>query len=771
MKNLITFESGRPVILHNGKPVSQAGYCDYIHRGDWADRVREFVDSGVKVFYLSGHPSEVLPWWGFPFTPQAWDKTPASEWLTFARQADIILAMQPEALFYIRPMSSVPAEWAAKYPDEMQTDEAGKRYEDASLPSERFRTDVDTYLRALVNHCESQPWGDRIVGYLEAPYGEGAMPLTFANKRFDCSPANETAFRAWVAARYASDADLQQAWQDASVTRTSVRVPRDSAWLAKCRRMEPTLKGKPAPRYTEGVDSMFHPEGLFHWIEAQNAAPELDYCRFIRDMFFRKFSMIARVFKTASAERGRQRLVGFDITKQPLMGWQIISAFSGIGDGRTFLNTLQCSGSWDVGDLLDDENIDVIFTPADYHARTVGFAYEAEGCSDSLLLRGKTMIVENDARCYVGAGAHEQGAFRNEAEVEAGLLRNAAFTLSRGIQSYWCNVGSSYFHDKGIHKTVARLTPMLDRLNTAPHRETPHAVAFIIDDEGPMHEDFTCAYQTIAVIWQRIFGLAHCGLPYRIFLLSDLKKDNFPAYRTYLFPNLFRVDDEVMALLKAKVLRNGNMAIFGPATGITDGRFLGAEGASALLGVPMELVWRTTRRDVIVQDAGHPLARELPASLTYGDSLTYGPTMVPEEGGVERAGAVPLGHANLCWQFHRTGLFLKETGLGAAGNGKPGLRGAGDCAMLWSVAMPLPSSLLRAAARYAGSHIWCEADDVIYASDSLVAIHTVKAGPRTVKLPQPCTVTDAMTNKTIGIGLTEIRLRMTCPQTRIFTLE
>jgi hypothetical protein len=218
------------------------------------------------------------------------------------------------------------------------------------------------------------------------------------------------------------------------------------------------------------------------------------------------------------------------------------------------------------------------------------------------------------------------------------------------------------------------------------------------------------------------------------------------------------------------VLRDGNLALFGPSTGISDGKHLGAEGATALLGVPMELIPRSAVRHVIVQDFGHPITRELPANLTFGDSLPYGPTLMPAEWGVEKAGGAPLGHATACWFIHRTGLFLKEAGLGAAGNGKPGARGAGDYAALWTSAMPLPANLLRAAARYAGSHIWCEEDDVIYASDSLLAVHSTKRGPRTLRLPRPCRVTDAVTGQELGKGLREITVEIAPPETRVFEL-
>jgi hypothetical protein len=754
-------------------PFAEAGYCNYITwKPEYEAQIREFAEAGVETFYVSLHAGEVDRLWGFPDSgarklDDGWLKTH----LTLARQVETVQKYQPAARLIIRPSSTVPDCWATAHPDDMQTDEDGRRYGDATLASPRYLEDVARYVRNLVEYCEAQPWSDRILAYLDAPYGEGLLLLCCSGKMFDCSPANEQAFREWVSRRYGTEPALREAWGQPEATFAGVRVPRDREWLARRVRGPATIAGKPLTPASLPANTPMRDTGFCHWLEAANAPVEHDYCRFQRDAFITKFRTIAKAAKDTFSALGRPRRIGFDITKQPLMGWQIQSSFDGIGDGQSFPNILLFSGSYDTAALLDDELIDVIFTPADYHARTLGFAYEAEGLSDSLVLRGKPMIIENDARCFVGEGVRDQGAFRNLKEVEAGLLRNAGLTMSRGLHSYWCNVGSSYFHDPGIMEIVRRLVPMLERHARHPRRETRDAVAFVIDDESLLSEDFTSGYQTLAVIWQRILGLAHCGVPYRIFLLSDLKQAALPDYKVWFFPNLFVVNAAVLALLRAKVLRHGNLAIFGPSTGISDGHVLGAAGASRLLGVSMELIPRTTVRHVIVQDAGHPISRALPGGMTFGDSLPYGPTLVPGEWAVETAGGTPLGHATACWFIHRTGLFLKEEGLGTAGNGRPGPRGPDDYGVLWSSAMPLPANLLREACRYAGCHIWCEEEDVVYASDSLVCLHSVKGGSRVVRLPRACRVTDAVTGRAVGRGPTrEIRVRIAPPATRVFLL-
>ncbi len=74
--------------------------------------------------------------------------------------------------------------------------------------------------------------------------------------------------------------------------------------------------------------------------------------------------------------------------------------------------------------------------------------------------------------------------------------------------------------------------------------ETEHAIALIYDDdESLLYGNFTRGFEHLALIRQRIDSLGLCGIPYRMYLLSDVKKANFPHYRCYLFPNLAKVDD------------------------------------------------------------------------------------------------------------------------------------------------------------------------------------------------------------------------------------
>jgi len=355
-----------------------------------------------------------------------------------------------------------------------------------------------------------------------------------------------------------------------------------------------------------------------------------------------------------------------------MLGWMLDQAFGRDSIPHQMVNAAELtlvSGAIALGELLAAVGWDMLVTPADYTARAVGFGWESEGLNDSMRLHGKLMLVENDARTWVGAGAEEQGAFLTPAEARAGLLRNTAWALSRGHHQYWMNIGSSYFHDPVIHEVAIRdERRILDASTAWPHQETEHTICLVLDDSSPMHENGTAGYQQIACLWQRHLGLAHCGVPYRVYLFSDLEVAEMPRYRSYLFPNLFEMNEERYALLRRTALRDGQLAIFGPATGITDGRQLTAEWISLLLDVEFELVRKSSPRRVLVHGT-HPITEAMPACTTYGDSYPYGPILVPTRAAVNAGGFTMLGSAVAIWDINKPGLLLREFGAGAAGNG------------------------------------------------------------------------------------------------------
>ncbi len=733
----LEIRNGRPVVLLGGQPLSQAMYSDPVVDIDpiphstpeeWLARCREFRDSGVHTYTL-----QATHWVDHEFgTHRFWKSdgvypacAPDDDTYCVDRQAAALIAMDPAAKFFLRLGDGVPPAWLRENPDQVQTSSTGEKINQPSLASEKALADIKTFLEHFMRYCEAQPWSDRVFGYMYFPICEGGTLSSCLGEMFDHAPVMIARFRAWVREQYADDTALQAAWSDPAATLDGVTVPSMDEWRAARGTVE-------------------------HWPEGHELRRFRDYFTLQRALFLHWLRFTIRTMRALQAER--PTLLGMDMCKVSMFGWQINLAFAGSGPGADFPEMQTISGSIDIGELLDEPGLDVLITPADYTARTVGYGWEPEGIPDSLRLRGKTIFTENDARTFVDAReGHTQGTFRTPAEVRAGILRNAAWSLTRGHIDYWMIAGGQYFHGAPVHEHGIRpAVRLLDAAPNWPHRETEHAVAMIVDDSSPWCEDGTSGYQNLACLWQRTIGLAHCGIPYRVYLFSDLVNDNMPDYRCYLFPNLFKLDAERLALLRRKVFRDGRMAIFGPATGITDGTALGATWASRVLGIDMELVRQRAPRRVILQGR-HPLVQALPAAMIYGDSLPYGPILAPAEGAI--TAEETAGWATLYWGINRPGLFVLNHGTHQ---------------VAWSAAVPLPGNLLRELARAGGCHVWNEEDDVTLASDTVVAVHAVKAGPRTLRFPTPRTVWDLLSEEKVGDALTEVTLDITPPETRLW---
>jgi hypothetical protein len=747
-----------------GEVIPWLGYGNQIDatKEDWFKMYPDMTGTGIHLYHVN-LTSNVQGGSNPLMNPDGSIAVPPHD-TDFAAMIEKLLVFDPQARFVIRFGMDADNAWRTAHLDEFQTVPVGfmgskdGRSVIPSMASTLALQKTEGMIRGFIGWCEAQPWHNRVIAYLLLPLGEGTLEVSFANGYFDECPAMQRAFADFVKAKYPTDTELQKAWGDAKITRDAVVVPNGAEWLKK----KEALK-------------------LKHWPEPKTVQRERDYFLLQQQLFHRWWGRCLTVMQEATA--ARPVIKGYDICKQHQQGWMINATFGadwtpGVLD--TFNSLLLASGSLGIGPLLDHPGLDVLVTPGMYNTRAVGYAWEQEGLSDTLALRGKSQYGEGDIRTYSrkwwggrqmpeGYTINDAGYFKDVPEVRAGFDRTLAWALSRNQMYYLTSVcgGNYWYHQPPILEKITQEVPVVAKAATLPWRQTTDAICLVIDDESPLYEDFSGGYQYLAVFRQIEEGLGLCGVPYRVHLLSDLARPDFPDYKCYLFPNLFKIDAGVETLLREKVLRNGHVAIFGPGTGITDGKTLNADAASRLFGMPMKLENVTTTRRVLLQHHGHPITAGLPG-LLYTDSYAYGPLLVPQAQTLpEHAGITSLGAGFYYYFYDRPGPFVRDVGLGGAQRGG---KNAGDYAVVFTPAVPVPPELLRSCARYAGVHQWVDRNAVVYASDRLVALHSAADGPHTLRLPRKTPVFDLMTGQRVSAGTKTLTVTDAPPFTRIFWL-
>lgn len=748
---------------------------------DWQEKHVVFLESGVSLYQLClwqipGGGHFISPF----FSMDGTSVTEPSERITWPEQVEFLLARDPEARFMMRFGISTHPEWRKENLDQFQTLLPGTGAAKdghsilGSLASDLYLERTLQMIRDTVSWCERQPWRNRIVGYSIFPYGEGTTENALFGAMFDNSPVMNQAFREFLRDKYSADDALRQAWGDDLITFETATVPTLDEW-----------RRKKAER------------NILHWPEPDHVRRERDYFELQKRLFHRFWSRVFDTMLEATAER--PVIKGYDILKQHMQGWLHDADFDAKWAPDTldsYAHVLLASGSLGAAPLLDHPGLDLLQTPGMYYNRAMGYAWEAEGLSDSLLLRGKLNFMEADMRTWVRrtwrgrAMAPEQqiadaGVFMTPDEMRAGFNRTHAWALTRNQMYYFASVCGAnwWYHEPPITDHIADLAKTPSWSGEIPWGNTREVICLVIDDESALHEDFSSGFQYLAVYRQIEEGLALSGVPYRIHLLSDLTLEDFPEYRTYLFPNLFKIDADTEALLRRRVLRNGNVAIFGPGTGITDGETLSPVAASRIFGVEMELLPKRVSRRVILQDHGHPISARLDTT-TFGDTYSYGPLLVPAAQRLEPAPdkavtdgvlaptrVTPLGAGFYHYFFDRPGPFAADFGRGGSGSGEPGNRTPDDYTVIFVPTVPIPPEFLRECARYAGGHIWVDRNAVVYAAADMVALHVGGAGTYVLNLPRPAVVTELFSGRLSTETRDVIHIEAEGPLTRIYSLE
>jgi hypothetical protein len=90
---------------------------------------------------------------------------------------------------------------------------------------------------------------------------------------------------------------------------------------------------------------------------------------------------------------------------------------------------------------------------------------------------------------------------------------------------------------------------------------------------------------------------------------------------------------------------------------------------------------------------------------------------------------------------------------------------------VFSTSTNFPAGLWRNLARFSGTHVYSNSNDILLADSTIVALHSIQSGRKRIELPGEYSVTDVVTGKRVGDKLRAIQFQLRAPHTRVFHLH
>lgn len=683
---------GLPQLFIDGQPHNGMTFTTY-------DQVRkeyqEFADTGVDLFSFVISPTGCA-YHNIQRKPENFDLWIAPDQFDFANfdeRIDRVLRADPDAKIFPRLSLSAPLWWIRENSGEMGlgTDKDGKTVrlgdggrQGPSWASEKWRQDTLMAIRRLLEHVEASDYADNIVGWhLVSGSTEEWMIWGSNNGQWgDISEPSQARFRKWLRPRYQTDAALQSAWHDSSVTLGTAQI------ASRAQREQTTLGSLRDPAKEQAA---------------------IDSLLYFSDLVYETIDLFCGAIRTQT--KG-QKMIG--------VFYGYILQF----DGET---RLQNAGHLALGKLLRSPNVDFLSAPSSYKYRGYGGSGTPHYMAPhgSVKLHGKLWFNENDLRNSItprmpGMTEAKYRRWGAAADIQGDIVqqeKELAHSMTSGAAQWWFDVGLIEHSDPTLLARYADFVRQADEV-LEKQRGPVDEVAFVVDDKSSVYfrigEPFTAALVT-----NTFPALHRIGAPVSHYLLNDLPA--LADHKLLIFANTLAPSAAERAALEA-LKGEQRVLLFQYGAGVYDEGTLSLDAMQTFTGIQMKVVNEPMEMVLTLEDnAALPKSLRGQRITAYTNNnqnkvCSVSPVLVADD--------------------------PQATVLGRLPDGSPGLvvKAFDDWVAVYS-AVPINNrDLLRWLAERAGVHLYIDTPDLLWANQEMVSICVDEAGPRTIRLPQSAAV-------------------------------
>ncbi len=630
-----------------------------------------------------------------------------------------------------------------------------------TLYSEKWRKKAGEYLVETYNRLMEKPYKDHIAGIFFAAgstseWGQlGAHTIPEKGIYADCSESMKREFSLYLREKYKTEENLRRAWADDSVSFDDPKIPSlteryysmdmryDGCGIDYDIKMRHRREGKPV---TDDVLFNDYNVGSFLNVDKQTAV--FDYYR-------------ARATATAKS------LIYFGKITKELSDNLLTGAFYGNFGATHFTNSVSTPVVYDV---LKSGVIDIFSAPGVYQNRQRG-GFEGQRCMyDSMRINNTMFVVEDDTRTHAEIPEYLQALdlFSVEDTIEI-LKRNFGRNICDDLQGWWFDQhfgGGRYKHEK-VYDLFKRQSEIAEEAYSFD-RDKKHEIAFIYDEESVNMVGPKTTHDTIE--YMRNYEIAHIGAGVDIYYHNDFANPKMPDYKLYVFFNDYCLTDKEREDIKTKLKKNNATALFMYASGLinpdADTR-LSVKNIEDLTGIKM-----CQENTVAVPSFGmceNDILKDVDMGKTFGDldrKITHAVIHIPdwEIGNYERGYLSPY-------------FYPEDEGAKVIAKYKVDKKPALVCkktdgyTSFWCGTKVVGAEVIRAIAKSAGCHIWCESDDVTFQNTKYVTIHASSTGKKKLIFPKNCTPYEVYEQKVYANNVEELEIDMLLGQTKMFRLD
>ena len=381
---------------------------------------------------------------------------------------------------------------------------------------------------------------------------------------------------------------------------------------------------------------------------------------------------------------------------------------------------------------------------------------------ESARIRGKMMMQEVDMRTPAYSGKWSESSYEDASQSMRREFVNVV--LMERMAMWYYDMGSSgpWFDNPVLlkemkkeieignaaltltRKSVAETMVVVDMY---PWRFFSNALKQLQEGEKVKWSSVKYAYNYVSLTIEAIMRM---GTPRDSIFREDLQKNM--NRKLYIFPYQFYIDKQLMTQIN-QLTDNGAVSVFMGPAGLINEKSADLNNMQKLFGMKISL------------GAPAPIS----ANVVTGEHLL----LRGFKGNERIGGGGQRWHNRDVPSWHR--FYIEESPdlevLARYSDGKiaAAMKKQGKGAIIYSgVPITLPK-MYRNIAKFAGAHIYTDADDAIYADNNFLMIHTDKGGERKISLPVKATeVLEVFSGKIAGRNTKNFNITMPDKSTAVY---